>query len=214
MNQTNFIPSSPAGNVASAASGLTQRAADSSNLNFQDILSTMLLTSSMGSESGGGMSAGLLTPLLLTLLEQLIAQEANSSSSAALPWGDEYTAGLTAASDLPVPHNTRLTQDYHDGHHGLDYGVPVGTPIRTSIPGKVTYAGWNNQGYGNLVIVENGPYQTYYAHLSEIPVSVGDTVSTGQVIGLSGNTGNSTGPHLHYEVRVNGQPVNPKTTRL
>ena len=73
----------------------------------------------------------------------------------------------------------------------------------------MVYAGWNNQGYGNLVIVENGPYKTYYAHLSEIPVQVGQTVQAGQVIAYSGNTGNSTGPHLHYEVRVNGQRVDP-----
>jgi len=169
----------------------------------------MLLTSTMGNSSGGGMDSGLLTPLLLTLLEQLIAQEANSTTQNEMALGDSTFYGLAPSSDYPVARNTRLTQDFHDGHHGLDYGVPVGTPIRSSIAGKVVYAGWNNGGYGNLVIVENGPYQTYYAHLSEIPVNVGDSVSMGQVIGLSGNTGNSTGPHLHYEVRVNGETINP-----
>jgi murein DD-endopeptidase MepM/ murein hydrolase activator NlpD len=80
--------------------------------------------------------------------------------------------------------------------------------------GKVVHAGWNNQGYGNLVIVENGAYRTYYAHLSSIPVSVGDTVRAGTTIGLSGNTGNSTGPHLHYEIRKNNVPVDPTSTTL
>jgi murein DD-endopeptidase MepM/ murein hydrolase activator NlpD len=80
--------------------------------------------------------------------------------------------------------------------------------------GKVISAGWNNQGYGNLVIVENGSYRTYYAHLSSIPVSAGDVVTAGTTIGLSGNTGNSTGPHLHYEIRKDNVPINPTAVTL
>jgi murein DD-endopeptidase MepM/ murein hydrolase activator NlpD len=76
------------------------------------------------------------------------------------------------------------------------------------------YAGWNTQGYGNLVIVENGAYKTYYAHLSSIPVDVGDSVNAGSTIGISGNTGNSTGPHLHYEIRKNGTAINPTAATL
>jgi murein DD-endopeptidase MepM/ murein hydrolase activator NlpD len=75
--------------------------------------------------------------------------------------------------------------------------------------GVVRYAGWSPVGYGYLVIVENGDYQTYYAHLSSIGVQVGQQVGAGQEIAKSGNTGNSTGPHLHYEVRVRGRPVDP-----
>jgi len=96
----------------------------------------------------------------------------------------------------------------------LDFGIPVGTPIKATMDGKVVHAGWNNQGYGNLVIVENGPFRTYYAHLSSIPVSIGDVVTSGSTIGLSGNTGNSTGPHLHYEIRKNNVPVNPTSVTL
>jgi len=81
--------------------------------------------------------------------------------------------------------------------------------VKSTMAGKVVYAGWNDEGYGNLVIVENGPYRTYYAHLSSIPVQVGDQVSAGSTIGLSGNTGNSTGPHLHYEIRYNMQCIDP-----
>ena len=80
--------------------------------------------------------------------------------------------------------------------------------------GKVIYAGWNNEGYGNLVIVENGRYKTYYAHLSEFKVGVGDTIKANTVVGLSGNTGNSTGPHLHYEVRRDGVPIDPSNFTL
>ncbi len=80
--------------------------------------------------------------------------------------------------------------------------------------GTITYAGWNDEGYGNLVVVENGPYKVYYGHLSQIPVEVGQTVSAGDVIGISGNTGNSTGPHLHYEVRINDERVDPASFTL
>jgi murein DD-endopeptidase MepM/ murein hydrolase activator NlpD len=96
----------------------------------------------------------------------------------------------------------------------FDIAVPVGTPIKTTMDGTVIHAGWNDQGYGNLVIVENGPYRTYYAHLSSIPVSVGDQVSAGSIIGLSGNTGHSTGPHLHYEIRKNKVPIDPTSVTL
>jgi murein DD-endopeptidase MepM/ murein hydrolase activator NlpD len=116
--------------------------------------------------------------------------------------------------DKPVPSGLpvsgyRLTQNFHPGHTGIDLAVVVGTPVKTTMDGKVIHAGWNTQGYGNLVIVENGEYRTYYAHLSSIPVSVGDTVKAGTTIGLSGNTGNSTGPHLHYEIRRNKVAIDP-----
>ena len=110
------------------------------------------------------------------------------------------------------PVNGVLTQTSREGHIALDFGVPVGTSIKSTMDGKVTFAGWNAEGYGNLVIVENGEYQTYYAHLSEIPVTVGQYVSSSEIIGISGNTGNSTGPHLHYEVRKNGVAIDPRAT--
>jgi murein DD-endopeptidase MepM/ murein hydrolase activator NlpD len=91
----------------------------------------------------------------------------------------------------------------------LDFGIPVGTDVQATMDGKVVYAGWNTEGYGNLVIVENGPYRTFFAHLSQIPVNVGDQIRKGDVVGLSGNTGNSTGPHVHYEVRLNGAAIDP-----
>ncbi|MHC1782842.1 MAG: M23 family metallopeptidase [Anaerolineaceae bacterium] len=109
---------------------------------------------------------------------------------------------------IPVT-GAELTQAYNAGHHGLDFGVVEGTPVRSTMSGNVVYSGWNDQGYGNLVIVENGSKRTYYAHLSELPVIQGEWINQGDVIGLSGNTGNSTGPHLHYEIRINGQTIDP-----
>ena len=75
--------------------------------------------------------------------------------------------------------------------------------------GIVVFAGWNFEGYGNLIVLENGLYTTYYAHLLTFHVQMSDWVTTGQEIGLSGNTGNSGGPHLHYEVRLNAKPEDP-----
>jgi hypothetical protein len=120
-----------------------------------------------------------------------------------------YTSTGYGSSPEGLPVKGMLTQIFHPGHIGIDTGTPVGTPVHTTMDGKVIYAGWNNEGYGNLVIVENGKYKTYYAHLSSIPVTMGDVVKKGEVIGQSGTTGNSTGPHLHYETRVNNQAVDP-----
>lgn len=94
-------------------------------------------------------------------------------------------------------------------HKGIDWAVPIGTSVKASCSGTVTYAGWSN-GYGyNVVLKHADGNQTRYAHLSSIVVSVGEKVTQGQKIALSGNTGNSTGPHLHFEVLVNGTQVNP-----
>lgn len=94
-------------------------------------------------------------------------------------------------------------------HPGLDIGVPTGTPIRAAGAGTVQIASWTG-GYGNYTCIgHGGGVSTCYGHQSGYRVSVGDRVSQGQVIGLSGSTGMSTGPHLHFEVRVNGSVTNP-----
>ena len=94
-------------------------------------------------------------------------------------------------------------------HQGVDIGVPIGTAVTASCGGVVTVAGWQG-GYGNVVYIrhEDGR-ETRYGHLSRVQVSVGQTVRQGQRIALSGNTGNSTGPHLHFEIRIGGSAVNP-----
>jgi murein DD-endopeptidase MepM/ murein hydrolase activator NlpD len=98
-------------------------------------------------------------------------------------------------------------------HTGIDIGGPNRGAVRASNAGRVVFAGWYG-GYGKVVIVDHGRVNgksvtTLYAHLSSFHVSKGSTVSRGQVIGSEGSTGYSTGPHLHFEVRVNGSPVNP-----
>ena len=95
-------------------------------------------------------------------------------------------------------------------HTGLDIATSSGTPIAAAASGTVTYAGWKGT-YGNLVVIDHGNgVQTYYAHCSAIYVSAGMTVTQGQAISAVGSTGNSTGPHLHLEVRVNGVCQNPQ----
>ncbi len=98
-------------------------------------------------------------------------------------------------------------------HSGIDLAAPNLTPIKASNSGKVIYSGWYG-GYGKVVILDHGlvngkPVTTLYAHMNTIKVSNGQYVTKGQVIGLEGTTGYSTGPHCHFEVRVNGQPNNP-----
>lgn len=94
-------------------------------------------------------------------------------------------------------------------HTGTDFGYPIGTPIYSSESGTVTLAGWNG-GYGKCVIIDHGKgLQTLYAHQNKIHVTKGMKVVRGQRIGETGNTGNSTGPHLHFEVIINGNKVDP-----
>ena len=94
-------------------------------------------------------------------------------------------------------------------HEGMDFSSPIGTPVYATGNGTVTNASWNSQ-YGNLIEISHGyNYTTRYAHLSEILVKPGQAVKRGDLIGKVGNTGKSTGPHLHYEVRFRGQPQNP-----
>jgi murein DD-endopeptidase MepM/ murein hydrolase activator NlpD len=98
---------------------------------------------------------------------------------------------------------------YRKLHTGIDFAVGYGTPIRAADSGMVIYATWMS-GYGNVIIIDHGRgISTLYAHQSSLAAGSGALVSRGQVVGYVGSTGFSTGPHLHFEVRVNGDPVDP-----
>jgi peptidoglycan hydrolase-like protein with peptidoglycan-binding domain len=125
---------------------------------------------------------------------------------------------VTATPSGPVRFLRPLNAPMGDGfgypggrrHTGIDFPAPMGTPVRAAGRGVVAFAGWNTGGYGNLVVVRHRlGFETWYAHLSAISASVGQAVDGGIVLGAVGSTGYSTGPHLHFEVRQFGTPIDP-----
>lgn len=134
---------------------------------------------------------------------QIRAAQAGSSGPTATP----SSAGLIWPVGGPVtsPFGWRWGRL----HQGIDIGAPTGTPIRAAAAGRVIACSADG-GYGNLVVLDNGGnLATAYAHESSIAVTCGQDVSQGQVLGYAGCTGHCTGPHLHFEVRINGDPVDP-----
>lgn len=127
-------------------------------------------------------------------------------------------AAVGVAGDwvVPVAGDYRLTARFGESgprwesgrHTGLDFAAPAGTPVVATAPGRVTHAGPAGP-YGNLVVVDHGPAVTYYAHLAAVSVSAGEVVGAAEQVGTVGATGNATGPHLHFEVRVDGVPQDP-----
>ena len=124
-------------------------------------------------------------------------------------------AAEKAPFSIPVKANFRFTSGFGQRwgrmHYGTDLAGPIGTPIYATADGVVTHAGWST-GYGRLIKIQHDfGIETRYAHLNAMDVTVGQRVSRGERIGAMGNSGRSTGPHLHYEVRVGGEPVNAMT---
>jgi murein DD-endopeptidase MepM/ murein hydrolase activator NlpD len=114
--------------------------------------------------------------------------------------------------DETSPFGVRMDPFVHEAamHTGIDFRGDIGEPVHATAEGTVSVAGWDG-GYGRMIEIDHGNgLATRYGHLSEIDVAVGDKIRIGQVIGLIGSTGRSTGPHLHYETRVNGEAVNPQ----
>lgn len=128
------------------------------------------------------------------------------------PGGCSTSAGYVGTYTFvwPTPYRIISGNDYWSGHTALDMMCYQGDAIFASDSGVVIYAGAISGGYGNMVMIDHGNgYQTLYAHLSSINISCGQSVYQGQVIGGCGSTGNSTGPHLHFEIRLNGGFINP-----
>ena len=154
---------------------------------------------------------------------QAASQAANSAAAAISASGimstNSFAFGTsTVGSNVPSiwPTTGVVTSPYglrwggSDFHPGIDIANDMGTPILATADGIVEYAGWNSGGYGNMVDINHGNgIMTRYGHGSQVVVAAGQHVVRGQVIMLMGSTGFSTGPHVHYEVHVNGQRVNP-----
>jgi murein DD-endopeptidase MepM/ murein hydrolase activator NlpD len=139
-------------------------------------------------------------------------------------WFDTDASGAERSAGLMAPVAGRITSGfgmrfhpilhYTRFHAGLDFGAPWGSPIVAAADGTVVAAGYGG-GYGRQVqIAHGGGILTLYGHMSSIAASPGEPVRQGQVIGYVGSSGLSTGPHLHFEVKVNGQPVDPMTVRM
>jgi murein DD-endopeptidase MepM/ murein hydrolase activator NlpD len=112
--------------------------------------------------------------------------------------------------DFRWPSSGYISQGYWYGHRAIDVANATGTAVLAAEAGYVSFAGWTDIGYGYLVVLDHGNgYQTYYAHLSDFYVVEGQAVAAGDVIAAMGNTGNSTGPHLHFEIRYDQYPTNP-----
>ncbi len=105
-----------------------------------------------------------------------------------------------------------VTRGYADWHPGIDLAAGEGTPVMAANSGRVIFAGWSTWGYGYAIVLSHGPFTSLYGHLSAYNVSCGQVVSMGQIIGAVGTTGNSSGPHLHFELMYNGIRGNPAAT--
>ena len=117
--------------------------------------------------------------------------------------------GISLINPISGTITSRFGQRWGRSHTGLDIGASKGTKIKAAAAGTVTKSGTSG-GYGQIVVISHGNgVETYYAHCSALYVKVGQKVSQGQVIAAVGSTGNSTGPHLHLEIRVNGVAQNP-----
>jgi murein DD-endopeptidase MepM/ murein hydrolase activator NlpD len=156
--------------------------------------------------------ANKLVAVSAALASRIRAAESGPSSSGPTGTPTASASGLIWPVSGPItsPYGPRcLPNGDCSFHPGIDIGVPTGTPIKAAAAGTVIYSGWMD-GYGNLVVIDHGSgLATAYAHQSSITAGNGASVSQGQVIGYVGCTGYCFGPHLHFEVRVNGEPVNP-----
>ena len=155
----------------------------------------------------------------ITAMLQQRAAERAAAAAAASQGGGGGATWVQGTGQLSAPVNAPITSNFgwrihpiygtRRLHAGTDFGVDEGTPVHAADGGVVVEAGWVS-GYGYTVIIDHGNgMSTLYAHNSDVAVSPGQTVSKGQVVSYSGNTGGSTGPHLHFEVRINGEPTDP-----
>jgi len=170
---------------------------------FQDFLARDL------SDIGGG--KGILGALTGNKDDASTGASPDASSGS----NTKISVGNTPNDSGGMPVNGTVTSKFGwrmRGHHnGVDIAVPVGTPVKSPLSGVVSKTGSDNMN-GNFVAVKNGNEENLFLHLSKINVSNGQQVKKGDVIGLSGSTGHSTGPHLHWEKRVAGNAVDPMTT--
>ena len=146
---------------------------------------------------------------IAALIQERLAEQARSNIAAVLPSTGLMGYPCNGPITSPVGDRMHPILGYVRFHAGLDFGADYGSPIFAAKVGTVILAGWYG-GYGQAVLIDHGGgVTTLYGHTSDLYVSEGDTVQRGQAIATIGSSGLSTGPHLHFEVRVSGEPVNP-----
>lgn len=158
----------------------------------------------------GGMSTSLVSPvdMGLNLPQTPLTQAISQTTGTILPQTDIYTQ---SGIQLPVIGYV-ITQGFSSWHPGVDLAVKIGTPVRPIMAGIVEKVDHSKVEYGNSIIINHGDgITTLYAHLSKTNVKEGDEVNLDTIIGLSGSTGHSTGPHLHFEFREDGKAISPFT---
>ncbi len=144
---------------------------------------------------------------------RVVEVQSSRASAPAPAAGKGYTGAapsFVAGGSFGWPTRGVISSGYWYGHRGIDIANAVGVAVAAADGGYVTYAGWSPIGYGYMVSIDHGNgFSTLYAHLSQWYVDPGQAVARGQTIGAMGSTGNSTGPHLHFEIRYGGGPANP-----
>src|SRR4051794_13397268 len=197
-----------------AQADLEARQADLADARAQDqqILGQVQQTQDQLEGDVSDISAQIASQLQAKQQAEAAAAAAASSGTTTAPAGPvqgESSSGMIWPVNGPVTSPFCEARAWESCHPGIDIGVPSGTPIQAAASGTVSIAGVES-GYGNYTCIDHGGgISTCYAHQESISVSVGQSVSQGQVIGISDCTGLCFGPHLHFEVRVNGQPVDP-----
>ncbi len=156
---------------------------------------------------------GLTPPYALTAGQKLMVPGGEKAIVQKVQYGYSGATPVTVSrgsGNWQWPVSGYITQEYWSGHRAIDLGTHIGNAVWASDAGYVVFIGWDPYGYGNHIIVNHGNgFETLYAHLSAVLVRSGQSVRRGQVIGLAGSTGRSTGPHLHFEVRYLGAQRNP-----
>ncbi len=152
---------------------------------------------------------------VVELYENKITPEIQANMGRVTRAGNGGTAYKAVSLKFKKPIQASITSRFGSRwgttHKGLDFGAPMGTPIKAAAEGTVTFSGWNSGGFGYLVIISHGNgIQTYYGHCSELLCKVGDYVYEGDTIAKVGNTGDSYGSHLHFEIRINDVAYNPE----
>ncbi len=171
-----------------------------------------------------GMILGMLQGVILTFLSWVIGYAMGTEKYKLPPWPswDEMEIpGPSGPNPRPPDGSGSLGKPlaglyisghrYGSNHRGVDFGLTVGTKVFAAHDARVEFAGWSTVGYGNTITLRSGKWWTRYAHLSQISVTKNQRIDRGQVIGRGGSTGNSSGPHLHFEVKHRGKFVDPLT---